>query len=277
MRRSPSGGPEVAVKAPPAPYPTVDARGGLALVDAKAGSSGRVQWVGDCGSRRCWRRRPWLRSRRPTWSRLDVGRNEGLRRGGPGADEARRSGSRLRRQGAGRIFLSLPAPDASGVAGRYLYMTALETGLGSAPVGLDRDAPSEARILVFRRVGKKVLAEIENPKFRATGAPAAEQDAARNSFAFSTLWAGEVAAEEPDGRILVEISSFLIRDSMRVADALARAGEGSWRLSPDLTVADPSASRRSPRTSSSPPARPSSARSPGPRSTTSPPTRSRSP
>jgi hypothetical protein len=141
----------------------------------------------------------------------------------------------------GRIFLSLPAPDASGVAGRYLYMTALETGLGSAPVGLDRDAPSEAQILVFRRVGKKVLAEIENPKFRATGAPAAEQDAARDSFAVSTLWAGEVAAESPDGRILVEISSFLTRDSMRIADALARAGEGSWRLSPDLTVADPSA------------------------------------
>ena len=141
----------------------------------------------------------------------------------------------------GKIFLSLPAPDASGVAGRYLYMTALETGLGSAPVGLDRDAPSEAQILVFRRVGKKVLAEIENPKFRATGAPAAEQEAARNSFAFSTLWAGEVAAESPDGRILVDVSNFLTRDSMGVADALARAGEGSWRLSQDLTVADPGA------------------------------------
>lgn len=141
----------------------------------------------------------------------------------------------------GRIFLSLPAPDASGVAGRYLYMAALETGLGSASVGLDRDAPSEAQILVFRRIGKKVLAEIENPKFRATDAPAAEQDAARDSFAFSTLWAGEVAAESPDGRLLVDVSSFLTRDSMRVADALARAGEGSWRLSPELTVADPSA------------------------------------
>jgi hypothetical protein len=58
----------------------------------------------------------------------------------------------------GKIFLSLPAPDASGAAGRWLYMTALETGLGSAPVGLDRDAPSEAQILVFRRVGKKVFA-----------------------------------------------------------------------------------------------------------------------
>src|SRR5690349_2597744 len=38
----------------------------------------------------------------------------------------------------GRILLALPKPDADGVAGRYLYVTALKTGLGSAPVGLDR-------------------------------------------------------------------------------------------------------------------------------------------
>jgi hypothetical protein len=141
----------------------------------------------------------------------------------------------------GKIFLSLPAPDASGVSGRYLYMSALETGLGSAPVGLDRDKPGEAQILVFRRVGKKVFAEIENPRFRATGAPAAEQAAARDSFAFSTLWAGDIASEGPDGRLLVEISGFLTRDAMQVADSLKEAEEGSYHLVPDLSVADPSA------------------------------------
>jgi hypothetical protein len=141
----------------------------------------------------------------------------------------------------GKIYLALPAPDASGVAGRYIYMTALETGLGSAPVGLDRDAPADGEVLAFRRIGRKVLAEFENPRFRATGAPAAEQAAARDSFAFSTVWAGDVAAEAPDGRLLVEVSSFLTRDSAGVVDRLKQAGEGSFHEVGDLSVADASA------------------------------------
>src|SRR4029453_13342155 len=40
----------------------------------------------------------------------------------------------------GRVLLSLPAPDAQGVAGRYIYVTSLETGFCSflrcpAPAG----------------------------------------------------------------------------------------------------------------------------------------------
>src|SRR3954469_10590953 len=38
----------------------------------------------------------------------------------------------------GRILLSLPAPDGEGISGRFIYVAALETGLGSAPLGLDR-------------------------------------------------------------------------------------------------------------------------------------------
>ena len=42
----------------------------------------------------------------------------------------------------GKIIATLPKPDADGVSGRYIYLTQLETGLGSAPIGLDRAAPS---------------------------------------------------------------------------------------------------------------------------------------
>ena len=34
----------------------------------------------------------------------------------------------------GRILLSLPQPGADGLLGRYLYIPALKTGLGAAPV-----------------------------------------------------------------------------------------------------------------------------------------------
>src|SRR3546814_18898768 len=54
----------------------------------------------------------------------------------------------------GRILLSLPAPDEAGISGRYLYVTALKTGLGSAPVGLDLAASGGSRLLVFRPVGQ---------------------------------------------------------------------------------------------------------------------------
>ena len=68
----------------------------------------------------------------------------------------------------GKIVATFPKPAADGVSARYIYLTQLETGLGSAPIGLDRAAASETRILVFRRIGKKVAAEVENSKFVAS-------------------------------------------------------------------------------------------------------------
>ncbi|HKR24573.1 MAG TPA: zinc-dependent metalloprotease, partial [Allosphingosinicella sp.] len=142
-----------------------------------------------------------------------------------------------RRQG--RIIVSLPAPEADGIAGRFVYVASLETGLGSAPVGLDRGLAGTSRILVFRRVGRKILAEIENVRFRAAGAPASEQAGVRDSFAYSTLWMGDVAAETADGRILVDVAGFLTRDELNIAQAIRRGEGGEFRLVPELSVADP--------------------------------------
>ncbi|HYI63781.1 MAG TPA: zinc-dependent metalloprotease [Allosphingosinicella sp.] len=149
-----------------------------------------------------------------------------------------------RRQG--RILLSLPAPDADGIAGRFLYVASLETGLGSAPVGLDRGLAGGSKILVFRRVGRKIVAEVENSRFRAAGAPAAEQAGVRDSFAYSTIWMGDVAAETADGRLLVDIASFLTRDELNIAQAIRRGEGGEFRLVPELSVADPNSVRAFP-------------------------------
>jgi hypothetical protein len=143
----------------------------------------------------------------------------------------------------GRVLLQLPAPDADGISGRFIYVTGLRTGLGSAPVGLDRAKPGPARILVFRRLGSKVLAEFENPRFRATNAPAAEQQSARDSFAYSTIWAGDVAANTPDGGVLVDVSKFLTRDVAEAADLLKDAGEKGYKLANELSFADVAATK----------------------------------
>ena len=146
-----------------------------------------------------------------------------------------------RRQG--RILLSLPAPGEDGIAGRFVYVASLETGLGSAPIGLDRGLAGGSKILVFRRVGRKIVAEIENSRFRASGAPAAEQDGVRESFAYSTIWMGDIAAETADGRLLVDVAGFLTRDEMGIAQALKDGGGGEFRLADSLSVADPNSVR----------------------------------
>ena len=123
----------------------------------------------------------------------------------------------------GKIILTLPKPDAEGISGRYIYLTQLETGLGSAPIGLDKAAPSGSRILVFRRIGKKVAAEIENPKFVAPNGTPDEQKAVRDAFATSTIWMGDVVKTNPDGTYSVDIASFLARDDVDVPHAVKQA------------------------------------------------------
>jgi hypothetical protein len=147
----------------------------------------------------------------------------------------------------GRILLSLPAPGADGVTGRFIYLTALETGLGSAPLGLDRGMSSGSRLLAFRRVGRKIVAEVENPRFRATGGTSEEQRGVRESFATSTIWMGDIAQETPDGRLLVDISSFLARDDLNLARTLREQENGDYRLAAELSTADPNFVRVFPR------------------------------
>ncbi len=141
----------------------------------------------------------------------------------------------------GRVLVALPAPDKDGVAGRYLYVSALKTGLGSAPVGLDRARLGDTQVLAFRRVGGKVLAEFENPRFRAAGAPSAEQAAAREAFATSVVWAGKIESTLADGRLVVDMSGFLTRDVMGIADALKQSGEPGYKAVSELSVVDPAA------------------------------------
>ncbi|HTU12299.1 MAG TPA: zinc-dependent metalloprotease [Allosphingosinicella sp.] len=149
-----------------------------------------------------------------------------------------------RRQG--RIIVSLPAPDAQGLSGRFVYVASLETGLGSAPIGLDRGLAGGSRILVFRRIGRKIVAEIENPRFRSSTGTPAEQAGVRDSFAYSTIWMGDIAAETPDGRLLVDLVSFLTRDELGIAQAIREGGGGEFRLAPELSVADPNSVRAFP-------------------------------
>jgi hypothetical protein len=139
----------------------------------------------------------------------------------------------------GKIVATFPKPDANGISARYIYLTQLGTGLGSAPIGLDRASASETRILVFRRIGKKVAAEVENSKFVASSGDPDEQHAVDTSFATSTLWMGDVLNTSKDGSYTVDLSGFLARDDLDVARAIKNGGGGDFRFAPELSAADP--------------------------------------
>ena len=147
-------------------------------------------------------------------------------------------------EASGQILLTLPPPGPDGTSARLLYMAQLRTGIGSAPLGLDRARPGPARILAIRRMGRKVAFELENPRFRASGAPAAEQAAARDAFATSVLWLGD-AIPGPGGSFRVDIAPFLARDVQDIATDLKQDDKG-WKLAPELSVADLAATRAFP-------------------------------
>lgn len=139
---------------------------------------------------------------------------------------------------AGKVLLRLPAADAEGLHGRYLYQTYLRAGLGSNPVGLDRSAPGDTQVLAFRRAGGRVVVQFENHGFVATRGSADEKAAVRESFAVSTVWSTEVVSTEADGAVVIDISGFLTRDAQGVARSLKQADQGDFRLSGDLSFPD---------------------------------------
>ena len=146
----------------------------------------------------------------------------------------------------GRLWLEIPPPGARQVAAQAIYVESLRRGLGSNPVGLDRGQLGEARLLTIRRIGPTVLFEQPNLGYRALDASDAEQRATDESFATSVLWGAKIAALDPDGRALVNLTSFLLRDAHRVATSLADAGQGEFILDPERSAVDLDAARAFP-------------------------------
>jgi len=155
----------------------------------------------------------------------------------------------------GRILLTLPAPGDDGVAMRLLYNTALKTGLGSAPLGLDRGRIGNTQLLAFRRIGGKIAVQFENPRFRASAGLPAQQRAVASDFGISTVWMTDIAETLPDGRVVIDLAPFLALDTLGIAASLnqeadvlgvgaatAIAGQG-FRLDDKLSLAEPASVR----------------------------------
>ena len=141
------------------------------------------------------------------------------------------------------VWLELPAigEGEDGKVGDFLYVEGLATGLGSNPIGLDRGQLGPTRLVTLRVLGGRLLVEEPNLGFRALSEDADEIRATRESFAPSVLWAGKIETRAPDGRGLVNFTSFLLRDAHHVVSRLRQTGQGEYRLDAGRSVVDPAA------------------------------------
>lgn len=130
----------------------------------------------------------------------------------------------------GKVLFKLPKANADGVNMQLIYASYLSAGLGSNPIGLDRAQPAGSKLINFRQFGNKIVIEEENVNFRASADNEAEKRSVRNSFARAWLWSGKVHKTLSDGSVLVDVTSFLTRDSHGIANRLKGARQGNARL-----------------------------------------------
>ncbi|NND31134.1 MAG: zinc-dependent metalloprotease [Saprospiraceae bacterium] len=124
----------------------------------------------------------------------------------------------------GKIYLEIDKFDTE-----FLYSTALSAGIGSNDIGLDRGQLGGEFVVVFSKIGKKILLKAKNLGFRANSQNDLEQKAVSEAFAESVLW-GFVIKQETDNGYLVDATSFIVRDAHGVSDRLANSDQGSYRL-----------------------------------------------
>src|SRR5262245_10706875 len=122
---------------------------------------------------------------------------------------------------SGSLFIEIPHLDTE-----FLFSMGLAAGLGSNDIGLDRGSGGGGRVVVFQRVGPRVMLVQPNQSFRSSSSNALERKSVEDSFAKSVLWGFAIAAES-NGRLLVDATDFLLRDVLGAANALR---PGNYRV-----------------------------------------------
>ncbi len=127
----------------------------------------------------------------------------------------------------GKVWL-----EVADIGGDFLYVGSLAAGLGSNDVGLDRGQLGPRMVARFERVGGRLFLAVPNLTYRADGAGEAETRAVTDAFAQGIEWSFPIEAEGA-GRVLVDVTGFLLRDVHGVALSLDRTRQGRYKLDQD--------------------------------------------
>ncbi len=117
----------------------------------------------------------------------------------------------------------------------YLYVNSTPWSVGTSHLGgygLDRGQMAPGVIVHFARTGPKVLLVEPNLMFRSSSSDPAEQAAVYESFPVSVLAGFTVAAQDPDGTILVDATQLFLTDVHHIAAALAQGKQGTYQVDP---------------------------------------------
>lgn len=140
----------------------------------------------------------------------------------------------------GKVYLEI---DEQG--GPFLYHTALAGGLGSNEVGLDRGLLGVTEVVYFKRIGRRVLLFEKNLRYRAVSENEAERKAVADAFAPGVVFGFEVIGKTGP-RLIIDATSFVVRDAMGIARQLEDAGQGDYSLDSDRSALNPEVLRSFP-------------------------------
>jgi hypothetical protein len=121
----------------------------------------------------------------------------------------------------GSMFMEIPRLDTE-----FLYALGLSAGLGSNDIGLDRGQGGGGRVVMFQRMGPRVMLVQPNQSFRSSSKNPLERKSVEDSFAKSILW-GFAIAGESGGRLLVDATDFFLRDMTGAGGSLR---PGTYRV-----------------------------------------------
>ncbi|MBT8205769.1 MAG: DUF5117 domain-containing protein, partial [Eudoraea sp.] len=123
-----------------------------------------------------------------------------------------------------RIFLEVPELEKE-----FLYVYSLSSGIGSNDIGLDRGQLGNEQVVYFKKAGNKLLLVQPNLRYRALTENTLERKSVEQAFAKSVLFGFKIE-EETNGRYIIDITDFLMRDAHGVAARLKRAKQGNYTL-----------------------------------------------
>ena len=137
-----------------------------------------------------------------------------------------------------RVLAKLPKANEDGEVLRLIHTARLTAGLGSNPVGLDRGWGDAGRIVVFRKLGDKIILEAENLTYRADANNPLEMRAVKESFARSFLASFPIKGDA-DG-LVVDLTDYLRSDVLGLVQYLKDGKHGTFKISDDRTLVDTS-------------------------------------
>lgn len=129
-----------------------------------------------------------------------------------------------------KIFMEVPQLEKE-----FLYVYSLSSGIGSNDLGLDRGQLGNEQVVFFKRAGNKVLLVQPNLKFRALTENELEKKSVEQAFAKSVLFGFKIE-DESNGKLVIDLTDFLMQDVHGVIQRLKTAEQGTYSLDKDRSA-----------------------------------------